>query len=432
MNSVDEAKLFSALLAVLKKSESKLRKELFEELMAEMPYASMGPEGPEGPQGPQGATGPTGIQGPVGAKGEKGDKGDTGETGPQGPQGIQGDTGDTGPQGPEGPQGQLGLQGPKGDIGPQGIQGLVGPQGEKGDKGDTGDRGERGERGEVGPQGAQGEQGPRGQSGKDGRDGLLGPDGPAGPQGPRGESGPQGLIGPQGPKGDDGAPGPEGPQGPKGEDGETPNIKPLIDDVEQFKAQIRQSMRTGGGNAGSGEVRLEFLDDVDRSSAKTDGYVLSYQASSDKWVGVAGGGGGGSSNVDLTAISTNILPTANNTYDIGSPGLRFKELYLSGSTINLGGATLSSDGTGTLSISATGAVLPAGSKIGTTTVATLSQTGSIAEPIPFYTQTSGLSTPANTFYFSADVATDNKTFRNYYFADGSQITWTNKVAQFLF
>ena len=40
---------------------------------------------------------------------------------------------------------------------------------------------------------------------------------------------------------------------------------------------------------GSGEVRLEYLDDVDRTSVKQDGYVLTYQSSTDSWIGSTGG-----------------------------------------------------------------------------------------------------------------------------------------------
>jgi hypothetical protein len=42
--------------------------------------------------------------------------------------------------------------------------------------------------------------------------------------------------------------------------------------------------------------------------------------------------------------------------------LRWKEIFLSSATVNLGGSTISSDGTGTIEIAATGATLPAGSK----------------------------------------------------------------------
>jgi hypothetical protein len=52
---------------------------------------------------------------------------------------------------------------------------------------------------------------------------------------------------------------------------------------------------------------------------------------------------------NLAAVAQNILPTTDVTYDLGSPTKRFKDLYLSGSTIDLGGKTLSISG-GTLSV----------------------------------------------------------------------------------
>jgi hypothetical protein len=68
-------------------------------------------------------------------------------------------------------------------------------------------------------------------------------------------------------------------------------------------------------------------------------------------------------NIDLSAVDQDILPDATNTRNLGSSSKRWAELYLSGSTINLGGSTISSDGTGTISISAAGATLPVNSKI---------------------------------------------------------------------
>ena len=47
-----------------------------------------------------------------------------------------------------------------------------------------------------------------------------------------------------------------------------------------------------GMTYGSGEVRLEFLDDVDRDSAKRDGYYLQYQTSTEKWIGSVSTTGG--------------------------------------------------------------------------------------------------------------------------------------------
>ena len=40
-----------------------------------------------------------------------------------------------------------------------------------------------------------------------------------------------------------------------------------------------------------------------------------------------------------------IIPTANEAYDLGSASNRFRDLYLSGSSIDLGGVSITSDGT---------------------------------------------------------------------------------------
>lgn len=55
-------------------------------------------------------------------------------------------------------------------------------------------------------------------------------------------------------------------------------------------------------------------------------------------------------------VGTDVLPNANEQYDIGSAGARFKDLYLSGSTIHLGTAQMSRNAAG-------GVNLPAGSTI---------------------------------------------------------------------
>jgi hypothetical protein len=66
------------------------------------------------------------------------------------------------------------------------------------------------------------------------------------------------------------------------------------------------------------------------------------------------GGGGGA--VDLTSLSTSIIPSTNETFDLGSPTKRWRDIYLSGSSIHLGTAVITSTA---------GAVnLPAGSTIG--------------------------------------------------------------------
>jgi len=47
----------------------------------------------------------------------------------------------------------------------------------------------------------------------------------------------------------------------------------------------------------------------------------------------------------LTTVSNHIIPAANVTYDLGSSTNRFRDLYLSGGTIDLAGGTISFDGT---------------------------------------------------------------------------------------
>ena len=83
----------------------------------------------------------------------------------------------------------------------------------------------------------------------------------------------------------------------------------LQDQVSALKKRFGEMNAVGWGQAGmsygSGEVRLEFLDDIDRTTAKTNNYVLKYQASSDKWIGAAESGGGSGNPVASGAVSGN-------------------------------------------------------------------------------------------------------------------------------
>ena len=50
-------------------------------------------------------------------------------------------------------------------------------------------------------------------------------------------------------------------------------------------------------------------------------------------------------------FSGSLMPSANITYDIGNTTMRWRDLYLSGATINLGGATIQTDSnTGAIAI----------------------------------------------------------------------------------
>jgi len=127
----------------------------------------------------------------------------------------------------------------------------------------------------------------------------------------------------------------------------------------------------------------------------------------------------GQSDLDLSAVGQSILPSVTNTFDLGSPTKRWKDIYLSSNSINLDGATISSDGTGAISIAASGATLPEGSRAGTNKIA-VAVTGSggteqSATVIPFFSNASGLSTANANFNFNATVDdkfvfTGSKTF----------------------
>jgi len=49
------------------------------------------------------------------------------------------------------------------------------------------------------------------------------------------------------------------------------------------------------------------------------------------------------SGADLSSVAQDIIPSADVTYDLGSSSYRWRDLYLSGNTINLGGATIKTD-----------------------------------------------------------------------------------------
>jgi hypothetical protein len=78
-----------------------------------------------------------------------------------------------------------------------------------------------------------------------------------------------------------------------------------LDDLQKhystFLSRIQQQLSTLGGG---GETRLEFLDDVDRDSAKTDNYFLKYDATINKWVGDPADGAGITSIVSISGVTT--------------------------------------------------------------------------------------------------------------------------------
>ena len=56
------------------------------------------------------------------------------------------------------------------------------------------------------------------------------------------------------------------------------------------------------------------------------------------------------STANLQSISGSLLPSTNITYDLGSPSKRWRDLYLSGTTINLGGSTIGASADGGITV----------------------------------------------------------------------------------
>jgi len=232
----------------------------------------------------------------------------------------------------------------------------------------------------------------------------------------------------------------------------------------RFKEVVTKQM---GSIGGGGEVNLARLDDVDTDTALIDKRVLQYDGATGKFVGTtletedlildgtdASGSNAGdrlvmdgtdssSSNagdgvdlqdgtfgapaLDLSAVDQDVLPDTTDSRNLGSASKRWNDLFLSGDTIDLAGATISADGTGTIAISATGATLPAGSKAGINELAVLSSSGETLQPtrvVPFFAATGGLSTKNTEFEFNSSIDT-RTTFtgtKTFTLANGSALT----------
>ena len=214
----------------------------------------------------------------------------------------------------------------------------------------------------------------------------------------------------------------------------------------KFREVVTKQM---GSIGGGGEVNLAKLDDVDTASALVDKRVLQYDGATGKFIGTtletedlvlngtdASGSNAGdrlvmdgtdssSSNAgdgidlqdgtfgastDFSAVDQDIIPDQTNTRNLGSSSKRFDKLFLAGDTIDLAGATISSDGTGAIAIAATGATLPAGSKAGDNELAVLQATTGgaaqqLAKLVPFFTNTGGLNTKNTDFEFNGTIDT---------------------------
>ena len=185
--------------------------------------------------------------------------------------------------------------------------------------------------------------------------------------------------------------------------------------IEKVKKQI-SSMK----NANElDKERVKQLSDLD-SWEKLKEEFLNFKHTVNVQLGTVGGGG-----LDPHNINSDFLPSQTTTYNLGSSARRWNDLFLAGNTIDLAGATISSDGSGAISIAATGAILPKGSKTedGNELAVMGSQSsGTLSQPVrfvDFFSAADGLSTANATFEFNAEVAD------RYSFIDSATFTLAN-------
>ena len=206
------------------------------------------------------------------------------------------------------------------------------------------------------------------------------------------------------------------------------SLDKMKEEFVRFKDTVSHQLSTLGGG---GSVNILDNDDVDISS-KANGKILAYNSSTGKMEFTTNAGG-----VDLSDVDEDIIPDANGTRSLGSASRRWKEIFLASETVNLGGSTISSDGTGAISIAATGVGLPAGSKAGDNELVvkgTGTQSSRVSVmTVPFFKRGS-LSTVNATFEFNSTLD-NNKPFldgRTFTLASGSTLANIDAITLFQF
>lgn len=127
-------------------------------------------------------------------------------------------------------------------------------------------------------------------------------------------------------------------------------LEQLQQHYKLFINRIQQQISTIGGG---GETRLEFLDDVDRASAKVNGKFLKYDSSIGKWVGATGGGGGSQTLDDTLGLgntSTLGMSVGVSTFNNVTVGGATTDLLVNGDAritgiLTVGTASVTIDGT---------------------------------------------------------------------------------------
>ena len=171
-----------------------------------------------------------------------------------------------------------------------------------------------------------------------------------------------------------------------------------------FIDRIQQQLSTLGGG---GEVRLEFLDDVDRDSAKVNGRFLRYNSSTGKWIGanVSGGGGGDSEYASSAGIATEAVSAGIATFATSS-GIATEAVSAGIATFatSSGVSTYAtSSGIATEAVSAGIATYATSSGVSTYATSSGIATEAVSAGIATYASTSGVSTYAT----SSGIATES-------------------------
>ena len=197
-------------------------------------------------------------------------------------------------------------------------------------------------------------------------------------------------------------------------------------EFSNFKDKVSIQLASLGGG---GSANILDNNDVD-ISAKGNSKVLAFNSSTDKMEFVS------NAEASFGAVDQHILPDGNGTRDLGSATKRWRDIYLSSDSIDLAGATISSDGTGAIAIAATGATLPSGSKLGSNELVvkgTGTNSSSVAiTTVPFFTRSGGLSTANATFEFNATLD-NNKPFLDqstFVLANGSGLSSDDTITIF--
>ena len=244
-------------------------------------------------------------------------------------------------------------------------------------------------------------------------------------------------------------------------------VEPALNaELEEFKKKINEHLHKVGFASGGGGGIAKIIDAEDVNiDGQADGFILKYNATTGQYVSsepsvtslrllmdgtdgsstntgdhielsgtdssstnagdeiVLEDGVNGSRDFDYTVLqelSSAIVPNRNGVYDLGSPTKRFGSLFLLADTIDLDGATIKSDGSGQITISADGAIFPVGSKdtagkellVATAeTSSTGVLTGQSSKDVSLFTQASGLTTAAATFTF-AKTLTNRSVYTN--------------------